>query len=66
MFKQAICKIFYQCSVASVSQRSDDQTWRVPQVLIGVLNITVDDANTNIVIAPIVTELGQPLEVCFI
>lgn len=47
----------YKSSVASVSQRSDDQTWRVPQVLVGVFNVTVDYPNANIVIAPIVTKL---------
>lgn len=58
MCKLAICHKLYQGSVASVSQWSDDQTRRVPQVLIGVLNIAVDDANTNIVIDPVVTKLG--------
>lgn len=56
----------HQCSVASVSQRSDDQTWRVPQVLIGILHVTVNYANVNIFIAPVVTKLGQPLEVSII
>ena len=57
-FKTAISGIFYQCPVASVSQWSDDETWRVPQVFIGVFYITVDNANTNIVIVPVVTKLG--------
>lgn len=48
----------YQGSVTSVSQRSNDQTWRVAQVLVGIFNITVDYTNTNVVIAPVITKLG--------
>lgn len=55
---QLIWQIIYQGSIASVSQWSNDQTWWVPQVLIRVFNFTVDDANTDIIIAPVVTQLG--------
>ena len=58
IFKKAICRILYQGSVASISQWSDDQARRVPQVFIGILNIAVDYANTNIFIAPVVSKLG--------
>lgn len=59
-------QVFYQSSVAPVRQRSDDQAWGVSQVLVGVFYVTIYDVNTNIVIAPVVTELGEPLEVRFV
>lgn len=50
-------------TVAPIGKWRDDETGGVTEILVVVLEDTVDDLGPDVVILPVVAELGQPFEV---
>lgn len=54
----------YQCPVTPVSQRGYDKPRGVTEILISIFYIAINDANSGIVIFPVIAKLSKPLEIC--
>lgn len=53
----------HKCSVAPICQGSDDKTCRVTQIFVAVVDSCICDADKHSRLFPIVSQLGQPVEV---